>query len=168
MKTDSAELQLHVDSLTAALDADSPLVEPGLHPAVADRLVELAKRSNGKTFRIVVQSRGEAAGATELPQAIRSHFQREVDSCSQRIHENFRYARRATLAGLGVVAVLLGIAAELPEEGGKLITALYESLYIFAWVTMWRPAELWLYDHLPERRLRSVAQRLAAAEVSVK
>lgn len=168
MKADCAELHLCIDSLTDTLDADNPLVEPGLHPAVADRLIELAKRSNGKAFHIIIENRGDMGGAAELPQAIHSHFQREVDSCSQRIRENFRYARRATLAGLGVIAVFLGIAAELPEEGGRWISVMRESLTIFGWVTMWRPAELWLYDHLPERRLRSVAERLAVAEVSVK
>ncbi len=169
MKTPNAELLIRVDSVAAALDSGSPLAESGLHPAVADRLIELAKRNNSKTYTVVIDNRGgDAAGVSELPQAIHQHFEREVDFCSQRIRENYRYARRATLAGLGVVAVLLGIANELPEEGGKLIVALHESLFIFAWVTMWRPAELWLFDHLPDRRLRSLAKKLQNAEVTLR
>lgn len=169
MKNTAAELPIKINSVAAALDSGSPLAEPGLHPVVAERLVELAKRNNSERYTVVIDNRGgDAAGVSELPQAIHQHFAREVDVCSQRIRENYRYARRATLAGLGIAAIFLGIAAELPEDGGKLIVALHESLFIFAWVTMWRPAELWLFEHLPERRLRTLAKRLASAEVIVR
>ena len=46
-----------------------------------------------------------------------------------------------------------------------MVKAVSESLTVFAWVAMWRPAELLLYEHWPVRRKRRLAQRLAQAEV---
>jgi len=40
--------------------------------------------------------------------------------------------------------VLLACSQAIPEDAGKLLNGVRESLNIFAWVAMWRPAELWL------------------------
>lgn len=163
-----AALHINVRSLSRVLDHESPLAEAGLHPQFSARLIELAKPFGRRClFRIHLHSEDADEGqAVILQQAIREHFQRAADMHQGRVRENFQFARHATLIGLPIVAVLLGIAAKLPE-GGNLLTALRESLTIFAWVTMWRPAELWLFAHTPDRRLRDLAQRLAAAKLVI-
>ncbi|MBX3683238.1 MAG: hypothetical protein KF731_11380, partial [Thauera sp.] len=79
----------------------------------------------------------------------------------------FRFARVSTAVGLLCVVVVLACAQAIPEDAGKLMNGVRESLNIFAWVAMWRPAELWLYAHLPERHWRRLALRLGQATVSV-
>ena len=83
------------------------------------------------------------------------------------IRDIFRFARVSTAVGLLCVVLLLACAQAIPEDAGKRMNGVRESLNIFAWVAMWRPAELWLYAHLPERHWRRLALRLARATVSV-
>lgn len=55
------------------------------------------------------------------------------------------------------------------EQGEALFRAIAsESLVVFGWVAMWRPAEIFLYDWLPITRRRRLFRRLAAAEVEVR
>lgn len=70
-------------------------------------------------------------------------------------------------ATMGRPSILLACAQAIPDEAGKLMLGVRESLTIFAWVAMWRPAELWLYAHLPERHWRRLARRLSAAKVRI-
>ena len=79
----------------------------------------------------------------------------------------FRFARVSTAVGLLCVVLLLACAQAIPEDAGKLMNGVRESLNIFAWVAMWRPAELWLYAHLPERHWRRLSLRLGQAKVGV-
>lgn len=60
-----------------------------------------------------------------------------------------------------------GCAQLVPENAGTLMSAVRESLTIFAWVAMWKPAELWLYAHWPERYWRTLLLRLSRASVSI-
>jgi hypothetical protein len=70
--------------------------------------------------------------------------------------------------GLLAVVVFLGIAEVLPLLGDqRFLKAMSESLIIFYWVILWRPAELLLYEHIPPRRRRHVANLLARADVRV-
>lgn len=169
MPKPAALLQIDVVSTAAMLDTGSPLIEPGLETNVAQRLITqgLGTRE-GQLLTITVRSAQPAAD--DLPAvtaATQAHFERYVQDQTLRISEILRQARLATLFGLGFVAVFLAIAAKIPDESRPLLLAVRESLTIFAWVTMWRPAELWLYDHLPERRLRRLAKRLRDAQINL-
>ncbi|MEI8311832.1 MAG: hypothetical protein WCH98_13855 [Verrucomicrobiota bacterium] len=42
---------------------------------------------------------------------------------------------------------------------------LSRGLVIVAWVALWRPAELLVYDHLPLRKQRKLARKAAEADV---
>lgn len=164
--TATASLQLELRSIALGLDRSGPLAETLLHPDLAARLLELAERVGGARR---LEIRVCAPDADEQEQAlfervVRAHFSWASECHARHVREIFRHARHATLAGLPVVALLLGIASQIPE-GGQWLSALRESLTIFAWVTMWRPAELWLFEHMPERRLRALARRLAEAEI---
>jgi hypothetical protein len=55
------------------------------------------------------------------------------------------------------------------DDGDGLLRSIAsESLVIFGWVAMWRPAETFLYDWLPITRRRRLFRRLAEAEVEVR
>ncbi len=52
--------------------------------------------------------------------------------------------------------------------GGKLGAGLAEGLVISGWVVMWRPIETLIYDWIPARRQRKIAEHLLAAPVDVR
>lgn len=99
--------------------------------------------------------------------AVREHFLRSAGEHTQKIRDIFRYARVTSVVGLLVLVLLLATAQAIPDEAGRLAAAMRESLTIFAWVAMWKPADLWLYAHWPERYWRRQALRLAEARICV-
>jgi hypothetical protein len=164
--TATASLSLELRSIALGVNRDGPLTEAVLHRDLATRLLELAERA-GRARRLEIRVCAPAGDPHEqalFERVVRAHFSWASECHARQVREIFRQARHATLAGLPVVALLLGIASQVPE-GGQWLSALRESLTIFAWVTMWRPAELWLFEHMPVRRLRALTHRLASADI---
>lgn len=180
MKGSAAVLSLRVRSPDACIDRASPLAEPGITADVSDRLVELAKtasRSQAFVIELVVDaspSPSQVCAADSrvvvgaAASAMKRHFRNMADGHARRIANNFQYARFSSLMGLLCVVIMLGCAQAIPDDAGSVLSSIRESLTIFAWVAMWKPAELWLYAHWPERYWRRLAGRLADARVVVR
>jgi hypothetical protein len=111
--------------------------------------------------------REEAERAEFVPQAIRAHFARWRQSEERNLRRVFREGRRALLVGVLIVVVILtGIELArgwLPETSWA--QGVLESLVILAWVVLWRPAELLLYDWAPIARRAKLYGRLERAGV---
>lgn len=169
--TDPTVLRCALRSASALLDdEDSPFADPRLHVDVAERLLAEADALKGGVEPRIEFSLPEwsPAETERIHLACRLHFEAVAADADRELAGVFRRARRATLIGLLVVVVLLGAANAIdPETTSRLLRGVRESLTIFAWVAMWRPAELWLYEHLPVRRRRQLAWRLAGAPVSL-
>ncbi|GAA5174387.1 hypothetical protein GCM10025771_03990 [Niveibacterium umoris] len=164
-------LRLDLRSVDALLaQDDAPFARPGLHPDVAERLIgEADHRRIGGAPRIeFVVDRVAPDDLARVSAAVRSHFEDLALLADRERARIFRAGRIATVTGLLVVVVLLGGANSIdPETVSRFWRAVRESLTIFAWVAMWKPAELLLYEHLPVRRRRTLAERLAAASVAL-
>jgi hypothetical protein len=65
-------------------------------------------------------------------------------------------------------ATLAGIALTNAFPKSSFFETIEQSLIIFAWVALWRPAEIFLYDRWPLIRERKLFQRLAEAPVVVR
>ena len=160
-----------IRSLTAP-DGDAPR---GTLPAgIAEELLAQARAADERAplaIRFVAPDAdvafADAACADAIATRVHTHFARVAQRHALQIRDIFRFARVSTAVGLLCVVVLLACAQAIPDDAGKLLNGVRESLNIFAWVAMWRPAELWLYAHLPERHWRRLALRLARATVSV-
>lgn len=161
-----------VVSVDAMLDrGGNPLVGVGLHPAVAERITAGARRlSRHGALRIRLTVPQEDLERTEeVREAIARHFGREARDAEHELHEIFHNGRVAAVVGLVFVSVLLGIGQAVAKlSGGYMATAVTESMTVFAWVAMWRPAELLLYEHWPVRRRRRLSVRLARAAVALR
>ncbi|AOF82633.1 hypothetical protein BSY238_1387 [Methyloversatilis sp. RAC08] len=178
MKGNAAVLSLRLRSADAGIDRASALAEPGITAEVSDRLVELAKkarRSQAFIIELVVDASSWPACESDrhavvdaAAPAMKRHFRNMADVHTQRIANNFQYARFSSLMGLLCVVIMLGSAQAIPDDAGSVLSSIRESLTIFAWVAMWKPAELWLYAHWPERYWRRLAGRLADARVVVR
>jgi hypothetical protein len=107
--------------------------------------------------------------APDLQAAIRGFFANRADAETRALHDLFRDGSQALLIALAVVSTCLFLAWRIGRDGGEelLRSIASESLVIFGWVAMWRPAEIFLYDWLPITRRRRLFRRLAAAEVKV-
>lgn len=171
MEGNEAVLSLRVRSPGGCIDRASAFAEPGITAEVSDRLVELAKKvrqSQALVIELVVEVTGSPTRDADLDAvvaALKRHFRQMTDRHTQRIASNFQYARFSSLTGLLCVIVMLGCAQAVPDDAGSVLSSVRESLTIFAWVAMWKPAELWLYAHWPERYRRRLARRLADARV---
>ena len=160
-----------IRSLTAP-DGDAPR---GTLPAgIAEELLAQARAADERAplaIRFVAPDAdvafADAACADAIATRVHTHFARVAQRHALQIRDIFRFARVSTAVGLLCVVVLLACAQAIPDDAGKLLNGVRESLNIFAWVAMWRPAELWLYAHLPERHWRRLALRLVQARVSV-
>lgn len=147
---------------------DSPLLRDELHPEVARMLLDWAG-STRSTARLVVcieaPVSAEPLTQEQVTRLLGTHFRRVADAHTQGIADIFRQARAATLIGLLVLVFLMSAAQAIPDDAGRWMVGVRESVVIFAWVAMWKPAELWLYDHWPLRHWRRAALRLADAQV---
>lgn len=165
-----ALLSLNVTSVDALLDAaGSPLAAPHIHPEAADALRTQAQNATAPAFRITITvPAADLARGAEVEAAVRENFLHEQAATTQSLRELYRDARKSTLVGVGVGALLLLISELLLTFGGRPMTdALGRAMIIFAWVALWHPADLWLYANLPLRRRRRLAVRIAEAKVTL-
>jgi hypothetical protein len=99
--------------------------------------------------------------------AFRAHLAYE----RERVVRRRRRERRTGLAQLAIGAVLLVALVSLASVVRALPTIgpiASEGLTISAWVIMWRPLQVLLYDWLPAARERRVLDRLHAAPVAIR
>lgn len=165
----ASTVSVEVVSVDLLLDRDNtPFTAAGLHADVASHILEHARhfpvRSN---FRINVSvPEQDMVHAEEVQLAIHHHFKTAEIHASRELGEIWRDGRIATMIGLLFMSSLLLIGQLVTSITGDEISRLVtESMTVFGWVSMWRPAELLLYDHWPVRRNRILARQLAKAEV---
>jgi len=161
------ELSLSLSSARSFMATDSVLAKSKLHPDIARELLIQARAADEKTplsIRVTAPD-ADPLCLDLLRKAIQDHFSGEALIHTQQIGDIFRLAKLSTVLGLFIVVVLLAFAQLIPDDASRLMLGVRESLTIFAWVAMWRPAELWFYAHLPERHWRRLALRLSQAEV---
>ena len=170
--TTPVSLSLPVVSVDRLLDTTgSPLATPHLHPEAADALLKLAERSQrgvAMHLEFVVPAQ-DSHRTDEVRQALATHFQQSETELSHRLKSILRQGRVAAIVGLVFVAAVLGIVQVITRvESLNFTHTAVESLTIIAWVALWRPAELLLYEHWPVRRQRQLARRLAQARITLR
>ena len=168
------ELRVSLDSIHSLTAPDGGAPGGTLPAGIAEELLAQARAADERAplaIRFVAPDAdvacADVACADAIATRVHTHFARVAQRHALQIRDIFRFARVSTAVGLLCVVVLLACAQAIPDDAGKLLNGVRESLNIFAWVAMWRPAELWLYAHLPERHWRRLALRLVQARVSV-
>jgi len=163
------KIKLEVHSVKQLLDREgSPFVEKRIHPEVAKAIWEGAQEEPySQRFVIEIGVPPEDMGReVEVGEAIRYHYFWEADTAKEEIKETLKEGRGSLSVGMIVVVLLLAAAEAIFLLGsGRFMTAIGESLIIFAWVAIWSPAELLVYAHLPIRRRRNLAQKLTEAKI---
>ncbi len=145
-------------------------MEPHIHSDVANAIWSKICESNqdGPFHLQFVVPETDLGRVDEVRNVIVSHFRREEETASRDVRYIFRKGRKALWVGLLGVAALLGLGEFLSLLGeARVLRFMSESLVIIAWVVLWYPAELLLFEHLPVRRRRRQARALAASPVEL-
>lgn len=107
----------------------------------------------------------ESAGM--VADAVHIYFLRMQQSAERELRGIHRFGRAALLVGIASVVVILATVEALRAllGLGTLAAGLLESITIVAWVVLWRPVELLLYDWWPVRRRIRMYARLAVIPI---
>lgn len=149
----------------------APFHERALDPNAADYIVDWAQELRGKEPLQLTVKLGTPLGADDDPaaveQAVREYFLQRAQAKRHELRQMLRLGRYSLLAAmlfLGPVIVIAESAARAVET--ERYAALIEnSLVILAWVALWRPLEIFLYDWWPLRAEARLYDRLGAMEV---
>jgi hypothetical protein len=101
--------------------------------------------------------------------AITTDFARRREAAEYQLRRTRRTGWVSLLVGSLVLLALVSIVEAIRQWApqGRVATMLEEGLTIVAWVALWRPAELLLYDQWPIRRDIALFRRIECAEVRV-
>lgn len=146
----------------------APLAERDLSRNVAAYLLsELDEIDTTQPVRLVLHLRREDLPLVpEISAAIRRHFSWSAEVQRRRLRDTLRRGWRSMGRGLLAVALLIALAQLVASlDLGRLIETLAESITIIAWVILWRPAELLLFDWRPMRERCAMFERLASIAV---
>jgi hypothetical protein len=111
---------------------------------------------------------GEACVPAEIEGALRAHFEYMVERLA-RARRQQRRTGQTTLAIALVMALALVAIASLVGRAvsGPFGVALEQGIVILAWVALWRPLEVLLYEGIPVRRERRVWERFLEGPIVV-
>ncbi len=168
-----ATLELHVAELRQLFNAmdPAPFRERDLDPNADEYIVDWASETRAdQPLALVVHVGGDAAtpaNTSMLRDAVHEHFRQRASSTRLRLRKLFRVGRISLAVGLAFVAIA-GTTAEylagVFTEGGT-SSFVTESLAIGAWVALWRPLEIFLYDWWPIRSEARLLDRLGEVDV---
>jgi hypothetical protein len=134
---------------------------------IIERAMALPGKNDVKLIFCLPDSEGAEARA--VPEAFHLHFAYRRDEAEKQLTRIREFGWRSLLIAfvfLGAMILLVEIIKRnLPQ--GTLATLLQEGLTILAWVALWRPGELLLYEWRPFKRDAKLFGKLERAEVQV-
>ena len=154
--TGSGVIEVRVAELRQLFNAidPSPFRERDLDPDAEQFIVDWARdlpRDVPLALRVHLERcAGRADEAALLGQAIHQHFKGSATASRRTLRDLFRRGRISlliALAFLGASLALGDLIGKISESG--FATLFREGLLIGAWVAMWRPLEVFLYDWWP-------------------
>ena len=163
-----AELRQLFNSMDAA-----PFRERDLDPAAEQFIVEWAREARpDAALALTVHLSRVAAADGELSilrDAVRDYFAHAAAAARRRLKQLFRTGRWNLVVGIAFVALAIFVGDLVGGlvgryQYGRLIE---DSIAIGAWVALWRPIEIFLYDWWPIRAEARLYDRLSAMQVDV-
>jgi hypothetical protein len=151
----------------------APFRERNLDPEAAAYIVQWAEEvPAARPLGMVVHLGSGPIAATEaavVRDSVHEYFQRRATATRRQLQQMFRLGRYSLLIALVFLAVVVVIGESLASiVSRERYAALIEhSLVIGAWVALWRPLEIFLYDWWPVRAEARLFDRLGAMDVRV-
>lgn len=168
-----AVLELHVAELRQLFNAmdPAPFRERDLDPNAHEYIVGWASETRtDEPLAMVVHVGGDAAtpaNTSMLRDAVHEHFRQHASSTRLRLRRLFRVGRISLGVGLAFVAIAGTVAEYFAGvfTQGSTSAFVTESLAIGAWVALWRPLEIFLYEWWPIRSEARLLDRLGEIDV---
>ncbi len=141
-----------------------------LHPDVEEFIIENAEQLNANSsFDIIIRLEEPSSKVEEIASMIRKHFENKRDNAKIRLKTSLKLGLRSLFTGFVFLVMMYLLtkllAGILPENG--LMIPLRELLIILAWVALWRPADLLLYEWHPYKRNVKLFERILNSKVRV-
>ena len=167
------EIILHLERVDQLIEPcpPSPFLKRRLREDAEKFIMERATAlpRNRDTKLILCLPENEAAKAHDVPEAFHQHFAFRRDEAEKELRRIRRFGWRSLLIGflfLGVMIVLVQIIKRY-IPAGSLVSVLQEGLTILAWVALWRPGELLLYEWYPFKRDAKLFGKLERAKIQI-
>jgi hypothetical protein len=151
----------------------APFRERDLDPAAEAFIVDWGRAApRGAPLALMVHLSRQMASAEEvaaLRSAVREYFAERAAATRAQLRRLFRAGRWSLLIGLAFVAAANLVGDAVADLVGKYNYGrfLHESIVIGAWVALWRPLEIFLYDWWPILGEARLYDRLSAMPVRV-
>lgn len=170
-----AVLELHVGALRQLFNSmdPAPFRERDLDPKAQAYIVDWAQEVRaGQPLLLRVHVDDPAArpdDAVMLRDAVDEYFRQRALATWRRLKKLFRIGRISLLIGVLFVAAaaVAGESIAGMVGQGRYVTTIHDSLVIGAWVALWRPMEIFLYDWWPIRNEARLYERLAQLDVQL-
>jgi hypothetical protein len=169
-----ARLDIHVGEMRQlfnSMDA-APFRERDLDPNAEQFIVEWAREARVDAPLALVVHLGHPPAPGELAslrQAVHEFFAHSAANARRRLKRLFRVGRWNLAIGLAFVALAIFIGDLVGGLVGRYNYGrlIQESIAIGAWVALWRPIEIFLYDWWPIRAEARLFDRLSAMQVEL-
>ncbi len=148
-----------------------PFRERDLDPKTDTYIVEWAQElpATQSLYLVVHLGNPSVTGqdAVMVGEAVHAYYAHGALATRRRLKKLFRLGRISLLIGV----VFVGVAAGIGEAVASLFTKeryatlVHESVVIGAWVALWRPMEIFLYDWWPIRAEARLFERLSKLHV---
>lgn len=165
---DGARIDVHVGEIRQLFNSmdPSPFRERDLDPRAEAYIVDSARElSRHASLRLAVSLSGTASTSEDmaaLPQAVHDYFAQRGVATRTGLRRLLRTGGWSLLIGVSFVA-----ASTLIGNWVGVGSVLHESFIIGAWVALWRPLEILLYDWWPILADARLFDRLATMAVEV-
>lgn len=171
--TGTAVLDLHVAELRQLFNSmdPAPFRERDLDAKAQAYIVDWAQEvPAGRPLELVVHVGADAVAPSDaamLKDAVDEYFRQRALATWRGLRKLFRIGRISLLIGV----LFVGAAAVVGESiasfvgQGRYATLIHDSLVIGAWVALWRPMEIFLYDWWPVRTEARLFERLSRIDV---
>jgi hypothetical protein len=137
-----------VDAIAGVLHAERPLAGVGV-------TIELAEHD------------GDELPARQAPEAVKRYCRVKIGDLDQDLRLIRRYGSWALAIGALAVLVLNAIANPLDSTEDDFLQLISQGLQIAAWVTLWFPINLLVYDRWYARRDQAVYRDMLEMQVQV-
>jgi hypothetical protein len=169
-------LDIHVDTSERLFNSidPAPFRDRDLDPAVITYVVEWAEDQPGDAVLQLCVQLDRAAPSHDDAAVIRAGFAenfRQLGASKRReLRRLFRDGRISLMIGLGFVAIaiLIGESISQVTDNAGYARIIADSAVIGAWVALWHPINIFLFDWWPIRRRAVLYDRIAGAEVAVR
>jgi hypothetical protein len=173
--SDKVTLELSItDSMQLFNSMDpAPFHARDLDPTVVEYIVDWAEEQPRQAALSLEVSLSEETlsdhDTKTLREALRESFRRRANAERRRLARLFRDGRISLLIGVAFVAVAILVSDAIASlfASQRLVQLVQDSVVIAAWVALWHPVNIFLYDWWPMRAQAKLFDRLSEMDMKL-